>query len=33
MDRAYSQTKGLVTADAEKKVAKYIDEQVKKLSN
>jgi len=33
MDRAYNQTKGLVSKDAEKKVAKYIDKQVLKLSS
>lgn len=33
MDRAYNQTKGQVTADAEKKIAKYIDKQVKRLSS
>lgn len=33
MDKAYNQTKGLVTADAEKRVKKYIDKQIKRLSN
>lgn len=32
MDRAYNQTKGQVTADAEKRVKKYIDKQVIRLS-
>lgn len=33
MDRAYSQTKGLVTKDAEQKVAAAIQKQINKLSN
>ena len=32
IDKAYSQTKGLVTADAEKKVAKYIQKRINALS-
>jgi len=32
MQRAYSQTKGKVTADAEKKVAKYLQKQIDRLS-
>lgn len=32
MDRAYSQTKGRVTADAEDKVKKYLDKQIARLS-
>lgn len=32
MNRAFEQTKGNVTADAEKRVARYIDKQVKRLS-
>lgn len=32
MDKAYSQTEGKVTADAEKKMAKYIQKQIDKLS-
>jgi len=30
--RAYNRTKGLVTADAEVKVARYIQKQINKLS-
>ena len=33
MDRAYEQTKGQVTADAEVKVTKYIQKQIDKLSD
>lgn len=33
MDRAYKQTKGKVTAEAEAKTAKYIQKQIDKLSN
>ena len=33
MDRAYGQTKGLVTKDAEVKIEKYIQKQVKRLSS
>jgi len=33
MDRAYNRTKGLVTRDAEDKVAKAIQRQIDKLSN
>jgi hypothetical protein len=33
MDRAYNQTKGQVTADAEQKVKKYLDKQVARLSS
>jgi len=33
MDRAYNQTKGKVTADAEVKVAKYIQKQITRLSS
>ena len=33
MNRAYSQTKGQVTADAEKQVARYIQRQINRLSN
>ena len=33
MDRAYNQTKGKVTKDAEEKVAKAIQKQIDKLSN
>jgi len=32
MDRAYNQTKGKVTADAEDKVKKYLDKQIARLS-
>jgi len=32
IDKAYEQTKGQVTGDAEKKVAKYIQKQIDKLS-
>lgn len=32
MDKAYSQTQGKVTADAERKMAKYIQKQIDKLS-
>jgi HK97 gp10 family phage protein len=32
MNKAYMQTKGLVTADAEVKVAKYIQKQINKLN-
>lgn len=32
MERAYNQTKGQVTAQAEKGVAKYIENQIKRLS-
>lgn len=32
MERAYEQTKGLVTADAEKKVAAYVQKQINRLS-
>lgn len=32
MDRAFNQTKGQVTADAEKKVAVYIQKQINRLS-
>ena len=32
IDRAYNQTKGLVTAEAEVKVARYIQKQIDKLS-
>lgn len=33
MSRAYAQTKGGVTADAEVKVTKYIQKQIERLSN
>lgn len=33
MDRAYNQTKGLITQDAEAKVKKYLDRQITRLSN
>jgi len=33
MDRAYNQTKGQVTADAEQKVKKYLDKQIARLSS
>lgn len=33
MNRAYNQTKGQVTAEAEVKIAKYIDKQVARLSS
>lgn len=33
MDRAYNSTKGQVTADTEKNVARYIQKQIDKLSN
>lgn len=33
MDRAYNQTKGMVTKDAEEKVAAAIQKQIDKLSN
>jgi len=33
MTRAYSKTRGQVTADAEKGVAKYLQKQINKLSN
>ena len=33
MDRAYNQTKGQVTADAENKVKKYMDKQITRLSS
>ena len=32
MDRAYAQTKGKVTADAEQKVTKYVQKQIDRLS-
>lgn len=32
MDRAYNQTKGKVTADAEQKVKQYLDKQIARLS-
>ncbi len=32
MDRAYAQTKGLVTQESEKRIAKYLDKQITKLS-
>jgi len=33
IDRAYNQTKGGVTIDAEKRVTRYIQKQIKRLSN
>lgn len=33
MDKAYAQAKGVVTADAEKKVAKFIQRRINKLSS
>lgn len=33
MDRAYQQTKGQVTAETEKSVARYIQKQIDRLSN
>ncbi len=33
MQKAYNQTRGMVTADAEKRVAKYIQKQINRLSN
>ncbi len=32
MDRAYNQTKGLVTQESERRIVKYIDKQITKLS-
>lgn len=32
LDKAYQQTKGLVTADAERKVARYMQKQINRLS-
>lgn len=33
MDRAYNQTKGLVTQDSEKRIAKYLNKQIQRLSD